>query len=141
EFGRTGSNWVELGLAFVPVWHRRTRTDRDQARDSRFLQEKKRGWLTPTSLAPHKLFWTNCSGLIGLIVHVAHAAAVARHRTFLLLFRDLGHETFGRQEQTGDGSRVLERGAGDLLRVHHAGFDEVFILVGRDVVAMGALEL
>ena len=34
----------------------------------------------------------------GLIIHVAHAAAVtARHRSFLLLLRNLGHQALGRQ--------------------------------------------
>ncbi len=37
--------------------------------------------------------------------------------------------------------RVLQRGAGDLLRVHDAGLDEVFVFAGGDVVAFVALAL
>ena len=59
----------------------------------------------------------------------------------LFLLRNFGDQAFGRQQQTGDGSRVLQRGAGDLLRVHHAGFDEVFVFAGGDVVAFVAFAL
>ena len=35
----------------------------------------------------------------------------------------------------------MQRGAGDLFRVHHAGFDEVLVLLGRNVEADAALAL
>src|SRR6266550_6684951 len=78
--------------------------------------------------------------MTGLVIHAAHAAAraVARRRGLFLL-RNLGDETFRGQEQACDGCGILERGAGDLLRIHHAGFHEVFKFAGRDVVAFVAL--
>ena len=73
----------------------------------------------------------DCSGLAcsssfvnDLVVHSAHAfhaaavTAAARSRFFLV--RDFGDQAFGREQQTSDGRRVLQRAAGDLLRVHHA---------------------
>src|SRR5438128_12172065 len=60
-------------------------------------------------------------------------------RNLFLLLRYLGDEAFGGQQQAGDGSRVLERGASDFLGVHHTGFDEVFVFGRRDVVAFIAL--
>src|SRR6266540_150780 len=75
-----------------------------------------------------------------LVVHVAHAvtAAVAG-RSFFLLLRNLGDEAFGGEQQAGDRGRILQRGAGDLLRVHDAGFDEVLIFSRRHVVSLVAL--
>src|SRR3546814_15624173 len=40
------------------------------------------------------------------------------------------------RSQAGDRGRVLERGADDLGRVDHAGFDEVLVLVGLGVEAL-----
>src|ERR1035438_5872285 len=79
----------------------------------------------------------------GLIIHLAaHAAAMtARHRTLLLLLRNLSDEAFRGQEQASDGRGVLQRGAGDLLGIHHAGFDEVFVGVVCHVVALIAFAL
>src|SRR2546425_1863999 len=65
------------------------------------------------------------------------AAAVAS-RSFLFLLRNLGDEAFGGQQQTGDGGGVLQRGAGDLFRVHHASFDQVGILARGNVIAVVA---
>ena len=59
----------------------------------------------------------------------------------LFLLRHLGDEAFGGEQQAGDRRRVLQRGAGDLRRVDDAGLDEVFVLVGGDVVAFVALAL
>ena len=47
----------------------------------------------------------------------------------------VGDEGLGGEQESGDGRCVLKRGAGDLGWIHHAGCDEVFELVGRDVVA------
>jgi len=63
----------------------------------------------------------------GLVVHFAHAAVAARHWSFLLLFRDFGHEAFGRQQQAPNGSRVLQGSARDFLGINDAGFDQVLI--------------
>src|ERR1039457_4024189 len=65
----------------------------------------------------------------------------ARHRGLLVLLRKLADEAFRGQEQAGDRCGVLQSGAGDLLGVHHAGFDEVFVGVVRYVVAFVALAL
>jgi len=53
----------------------------------------------------------------------------------LLLFREVCDETFGGEEEAGDGGGVLESAAGDLGWVDDAGGDEVFELAGGDVVA------
>src|SRR5207245_4297034 len=72
--------------------------------------------------------------------HFAHATAMtARHWSFLVLLRNLSHETFGGQQQSRNRGRVLQRRAGDLFRIHDARLDQVFILTGRDVVAIIAL--
>src|SRR5258705_4393 len=63
-------------------------------------------------------------------------AVAAAARLFFL--GDFGDEAFGGQEQSGNRSRVLERGAGDLFRVNHAGLHEVFIFASADVVAVVA---
>src|SRR5262249_15129089 len=98
--------------------------------------QKKRGWLAPASLEFSVPFGTR-----GLIIHVAHATVSAWSRSFLLLLRDFGDETFGRQQEAGDRSCVLQRGAGDLLGIHHAGFDEVFVFASGDVVSVIPLAL
>src|SRR5579871_1990552 len=68
-------------------------------------------------------------------VHSAHAAAAVRHRSFLLLFRNLRYQGFGGQHQRGDRAGVLQRGARYLGRVDDAGLDQVFELAGLRVVA------
>jgi hypothetical protein len=50
-----------------------------------------------------------------LEVHPAHSAAAAAHRHCGLVFRQLGHGGFRRDEQAGDRGRVLERGATTLV--------------------------
>jgi hypothetical protein len=62
-------------------------------------------------------------------------------RSRLFLLGQLGDHALGGEQQTRDGAGVLERGAGDLFRVHHAGFHEVFHRAGRDVVTFVALGL
>src|SRR5579863_6198483 len=59
----------------------------------------------------------------------------------LFLFGEVGDEAFGGEEQTGDGGRVLQRAAGDLLGINHTGLDEVFVLARGHVVAFVALGL
>src|ERR1035437_3095158 len=74
--------------------------------------------------------------------HVTHAAAVtATHRRGLFFFRRVGDETFGREQQSRDGRRVLQRRARDFLRVNHAGLYEVFVFAGGDVVTFVAFAL
>src|SRR5450756_2084198 len=65
----------------------------------------------------------------------------AAHRRGLFLFRSVGDEAFGREQQARDGRRVLQGRARDFLRVNHAGFHEVFIFARGDVVTFVALAL
>src|SRR5690606_37758925 len=66
-------------------------------------------------------------------VHPAHAAAGHRRRLLgLLLLDDHG---LRREQEAGDGRRVLERRTRDLGRVDHAGLDQVLVRVGLGVVA------
>ena len=74
----------------------------------------------------------------GQAAHVA--APVPRHRRFLILLRNLRHQTFGRQQQPGNRGRILQRRAGHFLRVHYPGLDQVFIFASGDIVAGIALE-
>src|SRR6185436_11283382 len=77
----------------------------------------------------------------GLVIHVAAHAVTATMagRSFLFLLRNLGDEAFGRQQQASNRGGVLQRGAGDLFRVHHAGLDEVLVFARRDIVTVVAL--
>ncbi|ESP97698.1 DNA polymerase II large subunit [Streptomyces sp. GBA 94-10 4N24] len=59
----------------------------------------------------------------------------------LLLGRLLDDQGLGRQEQGGDGGRVLQGGAGDLDRVDDAGLDQVAVLAGGRVEALALVEL
>src|SRR5271166_4176276 len=69
-----------------------------------------------------------------LEVHTAHATGrVARGSGRLL--RLVGNDGLGRQEQPGDGRRVLQRRAGHLDRVGHAGLQQVLVLTGGGVQA------
>ena len=76
----------------------------------------------------------------GSEIHAAHAthAAARRHRRLVLL-RGLGHHGFGGDHQARDGSRILQRGAGDLGRVQDAELDHVAVLAVGGVVAEVAL--
>ena len=49
-----------------------------------------------------------------------------------------GDEGVAGEQQRGDAGGVLQGGAGDLGGVDDAGFDQVFVLVGRGVVAFVA---
>src|SRR5207253_6247559 len=68
-------------------------------------------------------------------VHPAHATA-AGHRGHLLLLLLLHHHALGGEEQSRDGRGVLQRRAGDLGRVDHAGQDQILELAGLGVVAV-----
>src|SRR6516165_9807407 len=49
-----------------------------------------------------------------LEVHSAHSAATRHRRGRRLLLWRFGHHGFGRHQQAGDRSRILQRGAHDL---------------------------
>ena len=56
----------------------------------------------------------------------------------LFFFRNFGDQAFGGEQQTGNRGRILQRRAGDFLRVNDASFDEVFVFASGDVVALVA---
>src|SRR5512140_4038189 len=71
--------------------------------------------------------------------HAAPAAHPSRHpattTTLSLLPRVLRDHRHGGEHERGDRGRILERGAGDLGRVDHAGLDEVLVLAALGVEA------
>ena len=69
--------------------------------------------------------------------HVGSAAVTAAAATFLLLGK-IGNHAVGREEETRDGSRVLESRARNLSRVDDTSLEEVAVLAGADVVAVRA---
>ena len=75
----------------------------------------------------------------GRSVHPAHATTAATTHRRRLVFLPLHHDAFRRQQQRRDRRGVLQRGARHLGRVDDAGLDQVFVHVGRGVVAEGAL--
>src|SRR5688500_2688408 len=74
-------------------------------------------------------------GLPQVLVPPAHAATAARHRRGRLVCLPLHDHALGREQEARDRCRVLQRGAGDLGRVDHAGLDQVLVRVGAGVVA------
>src|SRR5579863_10267311 len=105
------------------------------------FHKKKRDWRAPVPLAvssvPRINRWRapQRDARITLVIHAAHAAAAvtAARRSRFFLFRQLGDQALGGEQQTSDGSRVLERAAGDLLGINHTGLHEVFVFVGGNV--------
>src|SRR3989344_8366781 len=71
--------------------------------------------------------------------HTTHAAAHSRLVVFLL--RHFGHHRFSRDEHGGDRRRVLKRGTGNLRGINHACLHQIFVLVGRGIVAKWPLML
>src|ERR1051325_9441341 len=96
---------------------------------------KKRGWFPSRAVFSFPPNWHL------LVIHSAHAFWAVAGGSFLFLLRHFGDEAFGREQQTGDRSRVLQRSTGDLLRINHASFPEVFVFTRRDVVTVVALAL
>ena len=68
-------------------------------------------------------------GKVGLeAAHAAHVVAATHGRSVLL--RLVGHNGPGGEEQTSNGSRVLQGRAGYLDRVVDAGTDKVAVVAG-----------
>ena len=63
--------------------------------------------------------------------HSAHAAF--GHRRSLFLFGCVGDEALGCEKETGDGSRVLQSGTGNLLRVDDTGLEHIDIFAAGDI--------
>src|SRR5688572_31517404 len=59
----------------------------------------------------------------------------------VLLLRSLGDHHLGGEQEPGNGRRILEREARDLRRVQDAHLDQVAVLAGRGIVAVGTLGL
>src|SRR5690606_8852113 len=74
-----------------------------------------------------------CESVNGLH-HSAHAASGSCRGFFF--FRDFRHDSFGRQQQAGDRSSVLEREARYLGRVDNTSIEEVFELVFAGIVTV-----
>src|SRR5690606_15015360 len=84
--------------------------------------------------AAHRKEMVGWTGLEVHATHAAHAAAWHCRHAAILLWK-LGDHCFGRDEQTGNGSRILERGANNLHRVNDTERNHVAIFVGLGVVA------
>ena len=76
--------------------------------------------------------------MANLLIHVIHAAVAVAAAALLVLLRGFGDQGVAGEQQRCDARGVLQGGAGDLGRVDDAGFDQVFVLVGRGVVAFVA---
>ena len=72
----------------------------------------------------------------GLEVHPAHAAARRHRRHRRLRFGLLGYHRLGRDQETGDRRRVLQRVPHDFRRIDDAGLDEVGELALLGIVAV-----
>src|SRR5271170_400456 len=85
------------------------------------------------------LCWIEDFGLAGKsLVHPAHAPRATRTTgsgSLLVVFLELGNESFRRKHQAGDGRSVLQRQAGDLGWVNDASLDEVDVFAGVRVKA------
>src|SRR2546421_1798717 len=73
--------------------------------------------------------------------HTAHAAATRRHAAAGVLLRYFRYHGFGGDQQRGNRSRVLDRHANHLGRVDDALGDQVAVLAGLRVEAVGILIL
>src|SRR5271166_3349084 len=84
-----------------------------------------------TTHATHTAHATHSSHAATHSSHAAtHSVVVVVAAILLVLFRQVGNDGFGGQQQTGDTGPVLQGAAGYLHRIHHAGCTEVAILVG-----------
>src|SRR6266478_1718037 len=69
-----------------------------------------------------------------LVIHPAHAAHAARtSRTRFFFLRQLSHQCFCGEHQSGDRSGVLQRRAGHLGRIDDAGLHQVLVFAGSHV--------
>src|SRR5438552_9630538 len=73
--------------------------------------------------------------------HAAHAATARRHAAGCVLLRHFGHHGFGGDQESRDGSCVLDRHTHDLGRVDDALGDEVAVFAGLGVEAVSVLVL
>src|SRR3984893_9862574 len=69
------------------------------------------------------------------VIHAAHAAALRQRRSFLL--RRFHDDCLGGDEEPGNGSSILQRGAHDLGRVDDPELHQIAVLAYLGVVAVG----
>src|SRR4029077_19584161 len=78
-------------------------------------------------------------GLAGSLVHAAHAAgatwAARSSSRLLVVFLQLGHQSFRGEHQAGDRRGVLESKAGDLGRVNDPSLHHIAVLASVGVEA------
>src|SRR6266702_206313 len=79
--------------------------------------------------------------MLDLEIHAAHAAATRRHAAARVLLRHFGHHGFGGDQKRRNRGRVLDRHANHLGRVDDALGDQVAVLAGLRVEAIGVLIL
>src|ERR1700744_3577836 len=84
------------------------------------------------SARANQLFTVTCPLFL---VHSVHAAAVAACRRSSLRLRQFDNQSFGRQKQSGNRSRILQSSAGHLGWVDDAGLHQVLELARGSVVA------
>ena len=83
--------------------------------------------------------WTNVWRLKS--IHIIHPAMTMAAAALLVLLGGFGDQGVAGEQQRRDAGGVLQGGAGDLRRVDDAGLDQVFVDVGRGVVAVVAFAL
>src|SRR6266571_2621486 len=80
-----------------------------------------------------------CNARCALHIHPFHSAHSAHSMGMasgiLLLFDQLGNHRLGGEEQSGDRSRVLQRGAAHLGRIEHAHLDQIAELLRLSIEA------
>ncbi len=70
------------------------------------------------------------------LVHASHSTASRRHRRRFLILLDFAHQGFGREQERGNRSRILEGRASDFRRIKHAGRDQIFIRLALGIEAV-----
>src|SRR4051794_38613654 len=90
---------------------------------------------TPASLPGFRIL--SFAGMAGSEIHAAHAAARGHRRTGAALLGQLGDHGFRGDQERGHRGCVLDRGADHLGRVDDALGDEVDVLAGLGIEAVG----
>src|SRR4051812_41669261 len=77
------------------------------------------------------------SGSVDLEIHAAHAVVAAAHGSGRALLGSFGDGGFGGDQQAGHRGGVLQGGANHLGRIDHAVGDQILVLFGLGVEAVG----
>src|SRR5690625_4213984 len=114
--------------------------------DARAQQAQRGPWTCKSGPEPRRFGPAFLSLNVLLIrrleAHTAHATHVRCTGVAACAcgLRLISNDCLGGQEQTSDGSRVLQRGTGDLDRIGNAGSQQVFVCTGRGVQAVTSFE-